>query len=299
MALAAAAGSPVQAEVVQFKVPSGNSKTLFVCNIPPKLSEAAVYSCIFNTFSEHGLVYFLRVSRNAVVAQPGYYAVVKYYSALSASRAQTATNEQCLFQEIPLKVRMCTKQRFWKEFQDHQLSLNSIKCQELANYYLGFNGWSSHIIGLQKISGTDGCEESAQEMEQSERKSIKYLCIMEIKFKNYDMCCRGIGVSEVLETQDATDPLNYALLLGRTQKSAMQKALSDAFQKVVLVVLGNGKVSLQWSSEQDEVDHFTEEELQTQLQVNNISWSQFEHEGQEEILSDLSFNADSMGGIGT
>ncbi|XP_051894673.1 RAD52 motif-containing protein 1 [Pristis pectinata] len=287
----------VQAEVVDFKVPSGNNKTLFVCNILPKESEAEIYDCIFKVFSEHGLIYFLRVCRNAAVAEPGYYAVVKYYSALDASRAQKAANEQCLFQEIPLKVRMCTKQRSMKAFQEHQLSLNSFKCQELANYYLGFNRWSSHIIGLQKISDADGYEENAQVV-QSQRKSIKYFCIMEVKFKNYDMCSRGIGVSAEFETQDVMDPLNYALTIGRTQKSAKQKALTDAFQKVVLVVLGNGKVSVQWSLEQDGMDHFTEEELQTQLQVNDISWTQFEHDGQEEILSDLSFNTDSIEGIG-
>ncbi|XP_072926773.1 RAD52 motif-containing protein 1 [Hemitrygon akajei] len=290
--------NPMQAEVVDFKVPTGNNKTLFICSILPKETEAEIYDCVFKTFSKYGLIYFLRVSRNAAVAEPGFYAIVKYYSALNASRAQKATNEECLFQERPLKVRMCTKQHSMKAFQEHQLSLNSFKCQELANYYLGFNGWSSQIIGLQRFSDTDGCEKNSQEV-QSPRKSIKYLCVMEIKFRNYGMCSRGVGVSEEFEIQDVTDPLNYALTIGRMQKSAIQKALSDAFQKVVLVVLENGKVSVQWSSERDEMDHLTEEELQTQIQVNDISWSQFEHEGQEENLSDLSFNTHSIEGIGT
>ncbi|XP_069762527.1 RAD52 motif-containing protein 1 [Narcine bancroftii] len=285
----------VQAEVVEFRVPTGNDKTLFVCNLLPRGSEAEIYDYLFKTFSEYGLIYFLRVCRNApVVAEPGYYAIVKYYSALSASRAQKVTNDQCLFQKVPLKVQMCTKQRSVAEFRENQPPLNSIKCQELANYFLGFNKWSSRIIVLQKISDTDGREEDSQEMVQALKRSLKYLCIMEVKFKHYDVCCRGIGVSEVSDTQDATDPLDCALMLERTQKSAIQKALSDAFQKVVLVVLDNGKVSIQWRLEHSEMDHFTEEELQSQLQVNEISWSQFEHNGQEEILSDLSFNMDSI-----
>ncbi|XP_067825163.1 RAD52 motif-containing protein 1 [Heptranchias perlo] len=294
--MAANGTSPLQAEVVDFKVPTGNSKTLFVCNILPRESEAEIYDCIFKVFSEFGLLYFVRVCRNAAVAKPGYYAIVKFYSAVNASRAQNGTNNQCLFQEIPLKVRMCTTQRSVKVFQEHQIALNSIKCQELANYYLGFNGWSSHIIALQNIS--DGGEENTQEMVQPERENIKYLCIMEVKFIKSVMCCRGIGVSEEFD-QDATDPLNYALKLGRAQKSATQKALSDAFQKILLVVLGNGKVSVQWSLEQDETDYFTEEELQTQLQINDMSWSQFEHEGEEEILSDLCFNTETIEGIET
>ncbi|XP_067869316.1 RAD52 motif-containing protein 1 isoform X1 [Heterodontus francisci] len=281
--MAAIEGSPLQTEIVDFKVPTGNNKTLFVCNILPRESEAEIYDCILKTFSEFGLLYSVRVCRNATVAEPGYYAVIKFYSALKAYRAQNVTNKQCLFQRIPLKVQMCTKQRTMKVFQERQLPLNSNKCQELANYYLGFNGWSSRIIALQNISDTDGCDENTQELVQPERKNIKYICIMEVKFINYGMSCRGFGISEAFD-QDATDPLNFALKLGRAQKSATQKALSDAFQKILLVVLGNGKVSLQWSLEQDETDCFTEEELQTQLQVNDISWSQFEHEGQEEIL---------------
>ncbi|XP_078080578.1 RAD52 motif-containing protein 1 [Mustelus asterias] len=294
----AAAGNPLHTDIVDFKIPSGNNKTLFVSNILPRETEAEIYDCIFKVFSEFGLLYSVRVCRNAAAAEPGYYAIVKFYSALNARRAQSDTNKQCLFQRIPLKVQMCTKQRSMKVSGENQLPLNSIKCQELANYYLGFNGWCSRIIALQNISDGGGCEENTEELVQSERKNIKYICIMEVKFINYGMCSRGIGVSDEFD-QDATDPLNFALKLGRAQKAATQKALSDAFQKILLVVLGNGKVSVQWSSEQNETDCFTEEELQTQLQVNDISWSQFEHEGQEEILSDLSFKTETIEGIGT
>ncbi|GCB75622.1 RAD52 motif-containing protein 1 isoform X2 [Scyliorhinus torazame] len=293
-----AAAAPVQVDIVDFKIPTGNNKTLFVCNILPREFEAEVYDCIFKVFSKFGLLYSVRVCRNAAVAEPGYYAIVKFYSALNAGRAQNDTNKQCLFQRVPLKVQMCTKQWSTKVSRENPLPLNSIKCQELANYYLGFNGWCSRIIALQNISGAGGCEENTQELAQPEGKNIKYICIMEVKFINYGKCCRGIGVSEEVD-QDTTDPLNFALKLGRAQKAATQKALSDAFQKILLIVLGNGKVSLQWSSEQDETDCFTEEELQTQLEVNDISWSQFEHEGQEEILSDLSFNTETIEGIGT
>ncbi|XP_072343135.1 RAD52 motif-containing protein 1 isoform X5 [Scyliorhinus torazame] len=260
-----AAAAPVQVDIVDFKIPTGNNKTLFVCNILPREFEAEVYDCIFKVFSKFGLLYSVRVCRNAAVAEPGYYAIVKFYSALNAGRAQNDTNKQCLFQRVPLKVQMCTKQWSTKVSRENPLPLNSIKCQELANYYLGFNGWCSRIIALQNISGAGGCEENTQELAQPEGKNIKYICIMEVKFINYGKCCRGIGVSEEVD-QDTT---------------------------------GNGKVSLQWSSEQDETDCFTEEELQTQLEVNDISWSQFEHEGQEEILSDLSFNTETIEGIGT
>ncbi|XP_048416265.1 RAD52 motif-containing protein 1 isoform X2 [Stegostoma tigrinum] len=263
--MAAVAGSLAQAEIIDFKIPTRNDKTLFVCNILPRESEAEIYDCIFKAFSDFGLLYSVRVCRNAAVVEPGYYAIVKFYSAFGAAKAQNFTNGKCLFQTIPLKVQMCTKRQSMKISQENQLPLNSIKCQELANYYLGFNGWCSRIIALQNISNSGGCEENTQELGQLERKSMKYICVMEVKLRNYGMCSKGIGISEEFD-QDIT---------------------------------GNGKLSLQWSSEHDETDCFTEEELQTQLQVNDISWSQFEHEGQEEILSDLSFTTEGMEGTET
>nr|XP_021151193.1 uncharacterized protein LOC102084175 isoform X2 [Columba livia] len=115
---------------------------------------------LFLAFSKFGPLYSVRARRNAAVAGPGYYAIIKFYSAGDASRAQRACNGQRLFQKSPLKVCVCTKQ---KGFQQQVLALNSNKCQELANHYLGFNGWSSRIITLQNVSGFDGENEELGE----------------------------------------------------------------------------------------------------------------------------------------
>ncbi|XP_048783099.1 RAD52 motif-containing protein 1 isoform X5 [Lagopus muta] len=98
---------------------------------------------LFSVFSKFGLLYSVRAHSNAAVAGPGCYAIIKFYSAADASRAQQACNGQKLFQNSPMKVCVCTKQ---KGFQQQVLALNSNKCQELANHYLGFNGWCSRII---------------------------------------------------------------------------------------------------------------------------------------------------------
>ncbi|XP_034611971.1 RAD52 motif-containing protein 1 isoform X4 [Trachemys scripta elegans] len=138
MALAA---SP---EVLAFRVPTESGKALLVWG----LEEGAEQS-LFSAFSEFGLLYSVRVHRNAAVAGPGYYALVKFYSARDASRAQRACNRQRLFQKSPLKVCICTRQ---KAFQQQVLALRSYKCKELANYYLGFNGWSNRIITVNDLS---------------------------------------------------------------------------------------------------------------------------------------------------
>lgn len=59
---------------------------------------------LFLAFSKFGPLYSVRARRNAAVAGPGYYAIIKFYSAGDASRAQRACNGQRLFQKSPLKV---------------------------------------------------------------------------------------------------------------------------------------------------------------------------------------------------
>lgn len=60
---------------------------------------------LFSVFSKFGLLYSVRVHSNAAVAGPGCYAIIKFYSAADASRAQHACNGQRLFQNSALKVR--------------------------------------------------------------------------------------------------------------------------------------------------------------------------------------------------
>ncbi|XP_033025827.1 RAD52 motif-containing protein 1-like [Lacerta agilis] len=88
------------AEIVEFRVPDGNGRTLLVLGLETDASEHALYL----TFSAFGPLYSVRVHQNAPVAGPGYYALVKFYSARDASKAQCACNQRPLFQKSPLKV---------------------------------------------------------------------------------------------------------------------------------------------------------------------------------------------------
>ncbi|XP_035580368.1 RAD52 motif-containing protein 1-like isoform X3 [Zalophus californianus] len=56
-------------------------------------------------FSQFGLLYSVRVFPNAAVARPGFYAIIKFYSARDAHRAQTARHEKHLFQNSPVKLQ--------------------------------------------------------------------------------------------------------------------------------------------------------------------------------------------------
>ncbi|XP_030397464.1 RAD52 motif-containing protein 1 isoform X1 [Gopherus evgoodei] len=295
-------------EVLGFRVPTESGKALLVWGLeegaevrppPPELrglprvtagiADAKGQRSLFSVFSEFGLLYSVRVHRNAAVAGPGFYALVKFYSARDASRAQRACNRQRLFQKSPLKVCICTRQ---KAFQQQVLALRSYKCKELANYYLGFNGWSNRIITLQNISGFDVENEELGGL--PERQCLKYLCVVEVTLPHHGICTRGLGIGEAY-VEKGRDPLEFVMKTGNVQKLAAERALSGAFQKILLIVLENGKVAVEYNSAQEEpIDSLTDEELRGLIQVNDLSLEQLNLEEEEEFLSDFCFDEEHL-----
>ncbi|XP_070585802.1 RAD52 motif-containing protein 1-like isoform X2 [Erythrolamprus reginae] len=235
------------AEILEFRVPPGNGQTLLVLGLESDASEHALHL----TFSAFGLLYSVSLHRNASVAGPGYHAFVKFYSARDASKAQQACNGKSLFQKTALKVCICTRQRDLAK-----QTLNSYKSQELANYYLGFNGWSSRIITLQKVPGFED-DEKEEEGTLSRHHHSKYLCVQELRIPGYDIYTRGIGVAE--------------LHVNPSQE--------------------NGKLAVEYSCpENDPIDCLSEEELRGHIQVTELSLSQVDSQEEEEIL--CNFNMD-------
>ncbi|KAB1264822.1 RAD52 motif-containing protein 1 [Camelus dromedarius] len=68
-------------------------------------------------------------------------------------------------------VRLGTRH---KMFQPNALALSSSRCQELANYYFGFNGWSKRII---------------------KKQSLKF-CALEVMLTSYEARSPGAGITE-------------------------------------------------------------------------------------------------------
>ncbi|NXM00817.1 RDM1 protein, partial [Tyrannus savana] len=269
------------AEVLEFRVPAGSAHTLLVWGLEP---QAGLEHSLFSAFSRFGPLYSVRARGNAAVAGPGYYGVIKFYSARDASRAQRACNGQRLFQKRPLKVCVCPKQ---KGVQHQAPALSSNKCQELANHYLGFNGWSSRIITLQKVCGLAG--ENEEQGQSCQQGWVKFLCALEVTLPQHGVRSRGVALGQAA-VGDGQDPLELITATRRAQKLAVGKALSGAFQKILLVVLENGKVAVEYNPCQEEpTDPLTEEELKGLVQVSELSSEQFELE-EEEVLSDLSLD---------
>ncbi|XP_026525651.1 RAD52 motif-containing protein 1 isoform X2 [Notechis scutatus] len=231
------------AEILEFRVPPGNGRTLLVLGLESDASEHALHL----TFSAFGLLHSVRLHRNAPVAGPGYHAFVKFYSARDASKAQQACNGRSLFQKTAVKICICTRQR---ALAKQTLPLNSYKSQELANYYLGFNGWSSRIVTLQNISGFEDDEKEGGGTLPRQHNS-KYLCVQELSIPRYGIYTRGIGVAE--------------LHVNPSQE--------------------NGKLAVEYSCpEKDPIDCLSEEELRGHIQITELSFSQLDPLGEEEIL---------------
>ncbi|XP_061874345.1 RAD52 motif-containing protein 1-like [Colius striatus] len=274
------------ADVVEFRVPVAGAQTLLVWGLEP---EPGLEHSLFVAFSRFGPLYSVRAHSNAAVAGPGCYAIIKFYSAGDASRAQRTCNGQRLFQKSPVKVCVCTKQ---KGFEQQVLALNSTKCQELANHYLGFNGWSSHIISLQNVSGFE--DENEEVGKAPQQRCVTYLCAVELVLPQHGLRSLGAALGQA-HLQKPEDPLEMITTSRKAQKLAAGKALSSAFQKILLIVLENGKVAVEYNSSQEEpMDSLTEEELKGLVQVNELSLQEFELE-EEEVLSALSLDEELPG----
>nr|XP_035959020.1 RAD52 motif-containing protein 1-like isoform X2 [Halichoerus grypus]XP_035959021.1 RAD52 motif-containing protein 1-like isoform X2 [Halichoerus grypus] len=251
------------AEVVSFAVPTESDKTLLVWELSSGPMAEALHHSLFTVFSQFGLVYSIRVFPNAAVARPGFYAIIKFYSARDAHRAQMACHEKHLFQNSPVKVRLGTKH---KAVQHQALALNSSQCQELANYYFGFNGWSKRIIKLQDLSDLEERENEDAPV-PLQKQSLKFFCALEVVLPSYECRSPGVGMAEEPLEKLEEGPLSVLMKRKTTQKLAIQKAVSDAFQKLLIVVLESGKIAVEYRPCEEITDARTEEELQDLIQT--------------------------------
>ncbi|KAM3863749.1 RAD52 motif-containing protein 1 [Diretmus argenteus] len=271
--------------ILDFLVPVENNKTLFVWNIQPSLSEAFIYDSVSQVFSSFGPLYLVRIRPNAPLASPGFYAMVKFYSAAQASAAQRQTDGRTLFQTTPVKVRLSSKQTPSSRSDPYNnRPLSHAHCLELANHCLGFNGWSTRIITLKELTGEEQGEN--EEEEQEERRSLerrlRYGCLLQLSFPQHGQTTRGGAV--VHEAFTDTGPELLLQKRSRLQRLVREKALIQAFSTVLLILLDNGKVSVEVRQTSE---HLFPEHTEDVLQVNEVSWREFDPEEEEEEEWDL------------
>ncbi|XP_029015271.1 RAD52 motif-containing protein 1 isoform X2 [Betta splendens] len=269
----------MEVDILEFVVPVENNKSLFVWDIQPTLTEAQIYDSLFKVFSSFGPLYLVKVSPNSLVHPPGFYALIKFYSAAQASKAQQLTDGRSLFQSSPLKVRLSSKQT--PHFLSQSRPLSHARCLELANHCLGFNGWASDIITLKELpSEGGGCGDEEGVNERRRGRSLKFGCLVQVSFPHHGQTTRGAAVTE--ESLTFTGPDVLLQKRCKLQRMVREKALVHAFSTVVLILLGNGKVMV----ELKQTPHrFVPEHSEGVIRVNEFSWSELpghEDGGDEE-----------------
>ncbi|XP_059234485.1 RAD52 motif-containing protein 1 isoform X2 [Mustela nigripes] len=236
------------AELVFFAVPTESDKTLLVWELSSGPTAEDLHHSLFTVFSQFGLLYSVRVFPNAAVARPGFYAIIKFYSARDAHRAQKACHGKHLFQNSPVKLQ----------------DLSDLEERENEDT----------AVPLQK-------------------QSLKFFCALEVVLPFFECRSPGVGMAEEPLEKLEEGPISFLMKRKTTQKLAIQKAVSDAFQKLVIVVLESGKIAVEYRPCEEITDARTEEELQDLIQISYFSWKQ-DGQGEEECLSDLSFEEDEF-----
>uniref|UniRef100_A0A3P8SK56 RAD52 motif-containing protein 1 n=1 Tax=Amphiprion percula TaxID=161767 RepID=A0A3P8SK56_AMPPE len=220
-------------EVLEFVVPVENNKTLFVWNIEPSLTEAQIR--LLSVFSAFGPLYLVKVNPNAPLHPPGFYALIKFYSAVQAAEAQRLTDGKTLFQSSQLKVRLSSKQT--PAFMSgSSRPLSHAHCLELANHCLGFNGWTSEIITVRNTPEI-GC--------------LRMGCLLQLCFPRHLRSSRGAAVLEDTFTCTGADVVLQRRC--RLHRLVREKALVQAFTPVLLILLGNGEVMVEVKQTSDQL----------------------------------------------
>ncbi|KAL6083332.1 hypothetical protein STEG23_033027 [Scotinomys teguina] len=156
-------------------------------------------------------------------------------------------------------VRLSTRH---KALRHQAFALNSSRCQELANYYFGFNGWSKRILKLQELSGV----EDEALTEPVRKQSLKFFCAVEVVLPSYGCRSPGVGIAEEPLHQLEEGQPSFLMKRKTAQKLAIQSALSDAFQKLTIVVLESGKVAVEYIPSEESIDAGSDEEPQGLIQ---------------------------------
>ncbi|CAK7290106.1 RAD52 motif-containing protein 1 [Vulpes lagopus] len=196
-------------------------------------------SALFTAFSQLGLLYSGGVFPNAPVARPGFCAIIKLYSARDAHRAQQACHEKHLFQNSPVKVVGRTFIRKSQQLQD----LSDLEERENENT-----------------------------TEPFQKQSLKFFCALEVVLPSYE--CKSVGVGMVEEPLDRLQgPLSFLMKRKTTQKLPIKKAMSDAFQKLLVAVLESGKIAVEYRPCEEITDARNQEELHDLIQAPGYSSS--------------------------
>ncbi|ELT92150.1 hypothetical protein CAPTEDRAFT_215010 [Capitella teleta] len=260
----------MQCEVIDFYRPVENNRKIFIAKLPTPSENFDPKNFLHKTFSKYGIIYQISVIEGTPSAAVG-------SSDASAAKIDLSGRLWCKGKILPVS--------FAKKFNSkdgERQELYYTKSFELANYYLGFNGWT-----LQHVKSE--CKDLSDFSSNQGRRIFK--TVVKLTLPTFRLHSFGSGVSEAkFNTKDDSEKCNC---FWKNRKLSYQLAVQNAFSKLVLVLLNNGKVF-------PEINTTVEENLKDEpfldmdnlLQVNNLDSDPEEEEIEVdeedlEVLLDL------------
>ena len=170
-------------EILDFYQPrNDNMKNLYIKNINVNGcgcdSENNIEERLWHVFSQYGLIYETQVFPTGFKQNDGsssnkskalcsvcfhpqdsilnFYAFVKFFSKSSAAKAKQVLHLTHFIGNDACKVSFARRQKGNRD--EERFPLNSARCKEILNYYLGFNGWTSSVSLL-----GDSVDDSSQQ----------------------------------------------------------------------------------------------------------------------------------------
>ncbi|XP_068241509.1 RAD52 motif-containing protein 1-like [Palaemon carinicauda] len=215
--------SATDIELIPMEVPIGQGYQIYIKKIIWSGIQELLEQELDKLFSVFGCVFRI-VVRPSPEESEEWYAYVTFFST-RAAKSVVEQKGKLILDGQPLKINYSQSSKLRK----YELSLG--KMQELLTYYFGFNCWTSEIVFMER------------ELEPAEPNTVQYLCFVRVKMPKEGLCSEGLGLSSVPCNLDS--PVSRGSAFSCSQKFAMHAALKSAFSKFIIIVLANGKVTVE------------------------------------------------------
>ena len=129
-------------EIIEFKPPQLSSTCLHLTLESGTCDETRIFSELQSYFSRYGLIFNINIGKSEDSSDCDYYCYIRFYSQRSACKAKQGNRGKVFISDGQIGFRVNRS----SNTQPTDIPLARQKCEELANYYLGFNGWSSELL---------------------------------------------------------------------------------------------------------------------------------------------------------
>lgn len=258
----------IDIELIPFQNPT--IPNLYIPKIRWLESSSELIETIKTAFSKFGLIHSVFADKSGE-EQHSWFAYVTFFSLSSVAKAKKDLHQVWTVNDE--KVSVIQKVR--NSHTDLPLSVRN--CEELANHYLGFNGWNSKIL-YHRLEA-----DPMSDVETGSKKAVKYCSAIELTFKVYPgLRCEGAGMASY--EFDAQKPEEKAKAMHFAQKHSRSAALQNAFAKVILVIVNDSKVNVEIDN--TKLDPFYYDPIWEKYEVNvdDVDYAISEDESHESLV---------------